>query len=73
MTSQRGREITEFQERDDDVCECGDYRYQHRGGDYRYQHRAGNGPCTFNTPTGIGHGGADNFKRFMFTSRKPRK
>lgn len=42
-----------------DVCECGDYRFQH----WR-----GTGPCIFNnddpTAPGLGHNGADNCYEF---------
>jgi hypothetical protein len=33
-----------------DVCECGDYRIDHRG----------DGPCIYNQPANVGHGGAPN-------------
>ena len=42
-----------------DVCECGDYRGDHKGG---------KGECFFNAPDG-GHGGAPKCNRFRFVER----
>lgn len=53
--------MADFEECDDDVCMCGDYRSQHQGG---------NGACKFNTSCGgIGHGGADDCTQFRFSER----
>lgn len=39
-----------------DVCECGDYRSQHRDG---------GGPCKFNAPENTGHSHGDNCMSFQ--------
>lgn len=46
----------------DDVCECGDYRHQHKDG---------SGVCCFNKPNGIGHGLAPNCEKFRPAKLQP--